>query len=82
MPSATTVDTAREPHINGGESSLDGSVPDLRNRYFSFNLLYIAIELCYLVHVKLKQTQKVRQNKYRNKILAELKLVCLKKLPM
>ena len=39
MPSATTVDTAREPHINGGESGLDGSVPDLRNRYFSFNLL-------------------------------------------
>ena len=29
-----------EPHINGGESGLDGSVPDLRNRYFSFNLPY------------------------------------------
>ena len=27
------LDTAREPHINGGESGLDGSVPDLRNRY-------------------------------------------------
>ena len=31
--------TLPEPHINGGESGLDGSVPDLRNRYFSFNLL-------------------------------------------
>ena len=28
------------PHINGGESSLEGFVPDLRNRYFSFNLFY------------------------------------------
>ena len=40
MPSATTVTPTREPRINGGESDLDGSVPDLRNRYFSFNLLY------------------------------------------
>ena len=31
--------TLPEPHINGGESGLDGSVSDLRNRYFSFNLL-------------------------------------------
>ena len=28
------------PHINGGEPGLQGSVPDLRNRYFSFNLFY------------------------------------------
>ena len=39
MPSATTGRHPQEPHINGGESDLDGSVPDLRNRYFSFNLL-------------------------------------------
>ena len=40
MPSTTTVTHhIGEPHINGGESNLDGSVPDLRNRYFSFNLL-------------------------------------------
>ena len=40
MPSATTVtQPTQEPHINGGESDLDGSVPDSRNRYFSFNLL-------------------------------------------
>ena len=42
MPSATTVGHHQEPHINGGEPGLDGSVPDLRNRYFSFNLLYLS----------------------------------------
>ena len=52
MPSATTV-TCQEPHINGRESGLDGSVPDSRNRYFSFNLLTIkAKELCCLVNMK------------------------------
>ena len=32
MPSATTITHHQEPHINGGESGLDGSVPDLRNK--------------------------------------------------
>ena len=39
MPSATTITPANKPPINGGESNLDGSVPDSRNRYFSSNLL-------------------------------------------
>ena len=42
MPSATTVTPAKEPHINGGEPNLDGSVPDSGDRYFSFNLLYLS----------------------------------------
>ena len=48
----------QEPHINGGESGLDGSVPDLRTG-ISVSIYYIqAKELCYLVNVKMKQIQR------------------------
>ena len=56
------LDTAGEPHINGGESGLDGSVPDLRNRYFSFNLLLTKPKsFCYLVNVKIETNTKYKK---------------------
>ena len=44
-----TIDSAGT-HINGGESGLEGSVPQIRNRYFSFNLFYSQTLACYLVN--------------------------------
>ena len=38
-----------------------------------------AKELCYLVNVKIETNTKVRQNKYKTKIQAEQKWVCLTK---
>ena len=50
------MDTTGKPHINGGESGLDGSVSDLRNRYFSFNLLL------YSHRALLSSTRKIETN--------------------
>ena len=53
MPSTMTIEHHQEPHINGGESDLDGSVPDLRNRYFQFqSTLFKPKSFCYLVNVE------------------------------
>ena len=70
MPSATTIGHPPKPHINGEESGLDGSVPDLRNRYFSFNLpLFKPKSFCYLVHIKIETNTKHKNSPVRAEVV-------------
>ena len=70
-----------KPPINGREVDLEGSVPHMRNRYFSFNLIFelsskLIIKDQTLVHEKQnnekqpKQDTKHNKNKNRSKTIA------------